>query len=682
MPRRSRAATVSAVAAAERPSLAALNIGQTKNNSTHSDIPTKNYSFDSRRSRDDLALNLETSNNTRAYHVSIPGRPPSPDTSPQSSSLTRVTMVRTVTPDSMRESGETGVIAIGMAIGSPTQTADSAAMAWSRPKAMPATMGIPEPPLEDPQAEHKQEKGRKWGLFRSKSKRTRPAEPQRTMSDIPNPSTTSLSSIGPSGKNASQADQSSKKALKYKPIVIGRSQTEPVLDHTDQPEQSMSTPIRTTADRKLTREKSDSKSTKEPKPVKEPSSGGLGRKMSLRALRGDSRAKRAEKEQPAPLPSPPPLPQLPQLSGPLLNVDIPSIKMERYSVMFNGVLQPQSSSSSLLARRQATLDRLKTINSEMTQGSLDSLRPRRATSPQPKASPTFMLEPDRANVNLPVSPRHRSNTSPALLPSPVVATFYKEPQLHKEAVKARVVHVSKPKEIVRERRSSQPTQSKPALVSKFSKQPPIPLPKKQSNSPPTKRASPPAAAISPVPRSTNPSPFTPDTSSLVLDSSDNTDFEDNVHIIRDKLQPALSEPKWNMVSPPASTTSLSPTTTKKVSPPPSLAAPDNRAVTGSSEADPGKAHRNAVEISIARQISVSHQQRKMLHPLKSNPSLRRRNEDGPGANAGAYIPIEANERLAEIQTAMPRVVHPRTLPHSPDAFVMHRKSSRVVLEGL
>jgi hypothetical protein len=38
--------------------------------------------------------------------------------------------------------------------------------------------------------------------------------------------------------------------------------------------------------------------------------------------------------------------------------------MERYSIMFSGVLQKSGSTttSSLLARRQATLDKLKTVN--------------------------------------------------------------------------------------------------------------------------------------------------------------------------------------------------------------------------------------------------------------------------------------------------------------------------------
>ena len=49
--------------------------------------------------------------------------------------------------------------------------------------------------------------------------------------------------------------------------------------------------------------------------------------------------------------------------GLMLDVDIPSIHMERYSIMFGSLLQkPSNTSSSLLARRQATLDRLKTVN--------------------------------------------------------------------------------------------------------------------------------------------------------------------------------------------------------------------------------------------------------------------------------------------------------------------------------
>jgi len=54
-------------------------------------------------------------------------------------------------------------------------------------------------------------------------------------------------------------------------------------------------------------------------------------------------------------------------AGGMLDVDIPSIHMERYSIMFGSVLQKPSSgnASALLARRQATLDKLKTVNAEL-----------------------------------------------------------------------------------------------------------------------------------------------------------------------------------------------------------------------------------------------------------------------------------------------------------------------------
>jgi hypothetical protein len=60
---------------------------------------------------------------------------------------------------------------------------------------------------------------------------------------------------------------------------------------------------------------------------------------------------------------------------PVLNVEIPSIQMERYSVMFRGLLpKSTSSSSSLLARRQATLDRLKKVK-EAIELQVSSSRP-------------------------------------------------------------------------------------------------------------------------------------------------------------------------------------------------------------------------------------------------------------------------------------------------------------------
>jgi hypothetical protein len=51
----------------------------------------------------------------------------------------------------------------------------------------------------------------------------------------------------------------------------------------------------------------------------------------------------------------------------LLDVDIPTIRMERYSIMFGSLLRQPSNGqqSNLLARRQATLDKLKTMDEAM-----------------------------------------------------------------------------------------------------------------------------------------------------------------------------------------------------------------------------------------------------------------------------------------------------------------------------
>jgi len=51
----------------------------------------------------------------------------------------------------------------------------------------------------------------------------------------------------------------------------------------------------------------------------------------------------------------------------LLGVNIPDIQMERYSVMFGSLLERSESTPSLLARRQATLERLKVVNDELAQ---------------------------------------------------------------------------------------------------------------------------------------------------------------------------------------------------------------------------------------------------------------------------------------------------------------------------
>ncbi|CAO2658265.1 Nn.00g059880.m01.CDS01 [Neocucurbitaria sp. VM-36] len=124
--------------------------------------------------------------------------------------------------------------------------------------------------------------------------------------------------------------------------------------------------------------------------------------------------------------------------GPLLDVSIPDIKMERYSVMFGSLLQSSSNrSSSLLARRQGNAEKIKPLNGlsvkeDEQESPMDYKLQRRATSPTvPSPSPRLSLfpptNPGRApsprstSTNRAVRALQRSRTAPAK--SPLRQTF-------------------------------------------------------------------------------------------------------------------------------------------------------------------------------------------------------------------------------------------------------------------
>ncbi|KAI1942734.1 hypothetical protein LOZ58_001615 [Ophidiomyces ophidiicola] len=77
---------------------------------------------------------------------------------------------------------------------------------------------------------------------------------------------------------------------------------------------------------------------------------------------------------------------------PLLNVDIPDVELERYSVMF-GAFYDRPPRSNLLARRSKNLDRIKPPSALQLGRQNDLVRPRRATSPNSTRSPSFTLFP-------------------------------------------------------------------------------------------------------------------------------------------------------------------------------------------------------------------------------------------------------------------------------------------------
>ncbi|KAF2262656.1 hypothetical protein CC78DRAFT_314160 [Lojkania enalia] len=122
----------------------------------------------------------------------------------------------------------------------------------------------------------------------------------------------------------------------------------------------------------------------------------------------------------------------PNIEKPVLDVEIPSVHMERYSVMFGSLLQPNNRSSSLLVRRQG-IERLKPLNELSTKKDEDGSRnggskpQRRATSPSFPKSPSVALslfpQPANGRESKVPSPRalsvhrprplQRSKTAPA-----------------------------------------------------------------------------------------------------------------------------------------------------------------------------------------------------------------------------------------------------------------------------
>ncbi|KAI9859966.1 MAG: hypothetical protein M1824_003554 [Vezdaea acicularis] len=140
----------------------------------------------------------------------------------------------------------------------------------------------------------------------------------------------------------------------------------------------------------------------------------VGRKRSIRKRHGYKRS------------SIPPIPEgtiLPQeqpksvvpIPAPTLSVDIPTTKMDRYSVMFAGVLQANQEDS-LLARRQATLEKRRSRSSV-----LPERRSSRRYSPPSAVSHTAARtrpHSKRASINRSARSRSRDVATKSRVPSP------------------------------------------------------------------------------------------------------------------------------------------------------------------------------------------------------------------------------------------------------------------------
>lgn len=601
------------------------------------------------------------------YRIGVRGGLPTPESSPEMdyAALSPPMSLpgRTRTPDTL----SSGEIPIGMAIGSPSHPPE--ALPWESP--LPATREPLTPPdlyrnATAPVQRQKPQRRRLFGALFGRKKEDQPRESLEGPADLGNKSsmttTTSVASQ-PFGESAPARSSTltHRKAPRYKPIVI-RSHTLPVANG----------------------------------PTYEPGS---------REQRVQPEYQRMDYLSPNSKPPAPPSSTLG--SGPLLNVEIPSIQMERYSVMFSNVLNTQATSSALLARRQATLEKLSTINERILHAEEEKDRllrqPRRATSPQPtKASSGLTLFPPTPNRHAagpsPLTPRRlaRSNTSPALLPSPSRPTFDRHGGADHPRKERRTATVISPGSVPGQQQRNPAAAPPPSHLGGGSRQP--------------EHTIPPAEAEG--------FQFGPDVSALVLDSPRSTDADDDEPpfgsdprfasspvVDAQPLRPAIPEPEWTMIAPaPAPSSypaafngavassstgrsSASSTTTRR-SPSSSAASSVHTHVTrpsidGVAVADRGDPLKAAVEISIARQISLSRQQRTLLlPPLKTDVV-------GGGGGGGQSPAGRARAATATVAVAREegRVVETKTgTPTEVNVVDAHpaaqRRSEWVILDGM
>ncbi|KAB8290455.1 hypothetical protein EYC80_010886 [Monilinia laxa] len=344
-----------------------------------------------RETRDDLFFNPLTAHGIDGptfYNFPLPStRPPTSPVAPQMVEP----ILRPQTPDSI-ETDKTAhhnvsEAEIGMALGSPAHSPDD----WQQAQKTfeEETVTTPRPVddvshYDDSIVAPKQKKGRKWfGLFGSKREKATNTfyQLKPESQDIP-----AIETSSPEVKRNGRSRGRSTSSKTAKKPDMKRSQTAPITPGIQHPFQaSTSTNI----------------------PAGTPDIRVQG-PIGVEVLRS------------YPTVSP---------EGPKLDLAIPSVQMERYSVMFEDILQkPPTNTSSLLQRRQATLDRLKSVEETLAtkeaelEARTKALTTRRANSPPPhQNSPSFSLFPATPSRqdNRESSPTgeklslYRSNTSPA-----------------------------------------------------------------------------------------------------------------------------------------------------------------------------------------------------------------------------------------------------------------------------
>ncbi|TGJ82476.1 hypothetical protein E0Z10_g6297 [Xylaria hypoxylon] len=603
------------------------------------------FNFDKRVSRDDFYLGSRGYEETRSGPLNpFRGQPPTPDSSPKAASAQRFasrTNKWEPTTDPVRGTGDAG---IGMALGSPTH-APNFSDPWNMQNAARTRKDshpIVTPPLSRGSSVDtfdmpiSRKPSGKWKLFSIFArKQTDQPVPAVSISD-PNglygtnrpeeEAVVASQALSSDSKNPARSNTttSTRKAPRHKPIVV-RSQTMPLNVQVD-------------------------KYDRKPRSGEKQGDGKFGRiPIAL-----DS----------SPTSGP--------VVKPLLDVQIPDVRLERYSVMFDGVLK---SNPSLLSRRQATMPKLKSIDDVVEEEHKPYGVIRRATSPQPqqaaRSSGLALFPTSKQSHNLmpqKLSPRLRSNTSPALLPSPSRATFDR----------------------------TTPSYSRPSVEGASSLKHPRHIFHRHDE----KHGIAVTVQSDTMERETSslPRQFNNEQSNLILDSPTEIQSVDDEVITSQTWKPVAyqipPEPKWQMISPSQKTPSTASSYTssyRKRSPSlasthvtrPSEDSDDASYINGTSN---GSAKMTPVEISIARQISMSREQRKLLQPLRTGPSPpvssgRRPSRASPArASPVTGVAVGDSGRIAETKTSTPTLIHPPGMLDSQLTIAQHRRSEWVVLE--
>ncbi|EFY87553.1 hypothetical protein MAC_06397 [Metarhizium acridum CQMa 102] len=494
----------------------------------------------------------------------------------------------------VNEADGTGIIPIGMALGSPTEERGSRGTAW-QPQVETTVVAAKEDSQDEQQTKDglSRSKSRKWGIFgRSKSRRVKNND--RAMdspdqitspSDTPTRGTpTSAASRGPRYTDLRDTN------ISPKTKSLGRSLTEPTGSESKWPPQGGSPQAKTQTTPDGTRA-----------PNREPVSEGSN----------------------------------PTNQEPILDVEIPNITLDRYSVMFANLLERRSATS-LLARRQVTQDKIRALREEVSNPGFQKeiLQPGRKQSVDRDLPPipSLRLEPLQATRKYQQSSRNRSNTSPAIMGTPSKETFTDSHM--RDGEKGKSPHIV---------RLASVKGSKPAVGSGITTQGDRPqLRSKFHIQSPTHRHS--------GSKSTINSSF--DLSENEIEEGGLSPPPARSHSHK-KGNPSQSDPS-PLTLQEATRSTVYTTSTPGVQG--SLSSLSGEEL----DEDEDKAVQDAVEISIARQISVSREQRRMLGPLQMHP-------------------IEGR-RIAETKSSTPRLVDPKLDPSSPSAG--QRNSERVVLERI